>query len=113
MQEISFCSTYRIPLTQPGSSRAKKDLLKTIASKYQNVLFPSGNTGYVRVSVRKRLDSRFEQQIKQAKFKVYQKFAKHNVPKTEFENSGVPKLDLYINDALKKGDYLQFGKQKS
>lgn len=112
MQEITFGSTYRIPLTQIGAGKAKKDKLKTIASKYQNVLFPNGNTGYVRVSIRKRLDSRFEQEIKKFGIKVYQKFDKHNVPKTGFEYSGVPKLDLYIKDALENGNYKQFGKPK-
>jgi hypothetical protein len=112
MQGISFGSTYRIPLTQPGMGTAKKDLLKKIASQYQNVLYPSGNSGNVRVSIRKRLDNRFEQEIRQVGIKTYQKFDRHNVPKTNFENSGVPKLDLYIKDELAHGNYRQFGKQK-
>ena len=112
MQNISFGSTYRIPLTQPGAGSAKKDLLKKIASQYQNVLYPNGNSGNVRVSIRKRLDKRFEQEIRQAGIRVYQKFDRHNVPKTEFEHSGVSKLDLYIKDELARGNYRQFGKQK-
>ena len=112
MQEITFGSTYRIPLTQPGAGKAKKEILKRIASQYQNVLFPNGSTGYVRVSIRKRLDKAFEQKLSMEHIKVYQKFERNNVPKTQFENSGVPKLDLYINEALKNGNYKQFGKQK-
>ena len=112
MNELSFGSTYRIPLTQPGVGSAKKEALKYMVSKYQNVLYPSGNTGNVRASIRKRLDSKFEQKLRQLGFKVYQKFDRHNVPKSKFENSDVSKLDLYIKEALQSGEYRQFGKQK-
>ena len=112
MSDITFGSSYRIPLTQPGVGSAKKDALKYMASKYQNVLYPSGNVGYVRVSIRKKLDAKFEQKLRQLGFKIYQKFDRHNVPKSNFENSGVSKLDLYIKEALESGAYKQFGKQK-
>ncbi len=98
-----FTSTYRIPLIGPAG---KKQALKRIASKYQNVLYPSGNQGNVRVSIRKRLDEGFEQEFKQKGFKIYQKFERHNVPKT----NGM--MDEYIRESLKSGNYRQFGKQK-
>ena len=112
MRDIPFGSTYRIPITQPGINSAKKGALKMMVSKYQNVLYPNGNNGNVRVSVRQRLDNDFEQKLKRLGFKIFQKFERNNVPKTEFENSGVSKLDLYIKGELDKGNYKQFGKQK-
>lgn len=102
----SFCSTYRIPLVEQNISSAKRETLKKLASKYQNVLYPNGNQGNVRVSIRKRLDERFEQKLKQIGFKVFQKFERHNVPKTN------GKMDNYIKEELINGNYKQFGKHK-
>lgn len=106
MSEVSFQSTYRIPLVEQNISAAKRDGLKKMASKYQNVLYPNGDQGFVRVSIRKRLDNLFEQKLKQLGFKVFQKFDRHNVPKTD------GKMDAYIKESLNNGDYRQFGKQK-
>ena len=111
MNEISFTSTYRIPLVEQNISPAKRKSLKKMVSSYQNVLYPKGESGHVRVSIRKRLDKDFEQKLRQIGFKVFQKFERHNVPKLEFENSGVSKLDLYIKDELLKRNYKQYGKQ--
>ena len=103
---ISFSSTYRIPLVEQNVSSAKREALKKMASKYQNVMYPNGNQGCVRVSIRKRLDSEFEQKLRQIGFKVFQRFEKHNVPKTNGQ------MDRYIKTSLDKGDYKQLGKQK-
>ena len=106
MSQISFTSTYRIPLVEQNVTSAKREALKKMASRYQNVLYPNGNQGSVRVSIRKRLDEKFEQKLRQMGFKVYQKFDKHNVPKTN------GKMDEYIKAELKSGNYKQYGKQK-
>ena len=111
MNEITFGSTDRIPLVERNITQARRDGLKKMVSAYQNVLYPKGNNGYVRVSIRKRLDERFEQKLHQMGFKVFQKFEKHNVPKTQIGDSGVSKLDVYIKDELIKRNYKQFGKQ--
>ena len=103
---VSFCSTYRIPLVERNVSKAKRGIIKEIASKYQNVMYQSGNQGYVRVSIRKRLDEGFEQKLSQKNIKIYQKFERHNVPKTD------GRMDSYIREELKNGNYRQFGKQK-
>jgi hypothetical protein len=104
---LSFTSTYRIPLVAQNISTAKRDALKKMASQYQNVMYPKGNQGCVRVSIRKRLDDGFEQKLRQIGFKVFQKFEKHNIPKTN------DRMDNYIRRELKSGEYKQFGKQKS
>ncbi len=110
MNQISFKSTYRIPLVEQGISQAKRESLKKLCSKYQNSLFPKGNNGFVRISIRKRLDEKFEQKMRQLGFKVFQKFDRHNVPKTAIEEN-TTKLDIYINESLKNKEYKQFGKQ--
>lgn len=106
MSQISFTSTYRIPLVEQGISVAKRENLKKMTSKYQNVMYPNGNQGNVRISIRKRLDEKFEQKLRQLGFKVYQKFEKHNIPKTN------GRMDEYIKAELKSGNYKQYGKQK-
>ena len=102
----TFGSTYRIPLVEQNISSAKREALKTMASRYQNVLYPNGNQGNVRLSIRKRLDEGFEQKLRQLGFKVFQRFEKHNVPKTN------NRMDNYIKEELKNGNYRQFGKHK-
>ena len=104
MNNISFKSTYRIPLIERKVSVAKRESLKKLATEYENHLFPNGNKGCVRVSVGEKEDAKFEQKIRQMGFKVYQKFEEHNVP--DF------KIDSYIKSELKTGNYRQFGKQK-
>jgi len=92
-------------LVEQNISSAKRKALKKMASQCQNVLFPNGNQGNVRVSIRKRLDEGFEQKLKRIGFKVFQKFEKHNIPKSRMDN--------YIKEELKSGNYRQLGKQKS
>jgi len=106
MDKVSFTSTYRIPLVEQNISSAKREALKKMASKYQNTMYPSGNQGNVRVSIRKRLDEGFEQKLRQIGFKVFQKFEKHNIPKTKGQ------MDEYIKEELKNGNYHQYGKHK-
>jgi len=105
MTQISFGSTYRIPLIEQNITPAKREGLKKLAKGYQNALYPKGNVGYVRVSIRKRLDEGFEQKLRQLGFKVYQIFDRHNVPKTD----GI--MDAYIKHELDIRNYRQRGKQ--
>ena len=107
IQSTTFGSTYRIPLVEQHISPAKREALKKLVSTYQNYRYPKGNNGYVRLSIRKRLDEGFEQKLRQIGFKVYQKFEKHNKPKTD------GKMDAYILECLQKGEYSQLGKQKA
>lgn len=105
MTEISFKSTYRVPLVGQNITQSRRDALKKMASKYQNALYPKGNLGFVRVSIRKRLDEGFEQKLKQLGFKVFQKFERHNIPKTDGQ------MDIYIKECLDNREFKQFGKQ--
>ncbi len=107
IQNTSFGSTYRIPLFEPGITDAKRAALKALVSRYQNYKFPEGNNGCAKLSIRKKLDEGFEQKLRQIGFKVYQKFEKHNKPKTD------GKMDAYILECLANGEYRQLGKQKA
>ncbi len=114
MFNVTFGSTYRIPLTQEGVNAAKRQRLKESLSKtFQNVLYPSGNIGNVRISVRKHLDARVEKLIKDNGFRVYQKFERNNVSKGIDSITGVSKMDMYIKEANNAGEYQQVGKQKA
>ena len=104
MSQISFTSTYRIPLIERKVSVAKRQALKDLASQYENHVYPNGNKGCVRVSIPEEQDGKFEQNLRQKGFKVYQKFEEHNLPEE--------KIDAYIKQALKFNEYKQYGKQK-
>ena len=104
MNNISFASTYRVPLVSPGINKAKRGRLKVFAGTCQNSLFPNGQEGAVRISVNEKEDAFVENKIRQLGFKNYQKFNLHNLaPNT---------MDTAIKEALNKGEYSQFGKQR-
>ena len=107
MQKISFTSTYRIPLTEQHMNQAKRDNLKKVVSQYQNVLIPSSNTGNVRISIRKRLDDRFEKELQNIGVKFYQKFDRHNIDKKALADDGTLLIDSFIKGKLAEGDYIQ------
>lgn len=101
MNNISFGSTYRIPLTGQGLTRAPRSELKEMVKQYQNHLLPNNNNGHVRVSIKKKFDKVFEQSLELLGYKKYQKFEKHNVPKSIYKDN-VTRLDHYIQEELNK-----------
>lgn len=100
---ISFCSTYRVPITQPGVNNAKKEKLRQLAQEYDG-LISSSKTGALRVSLPNELDGKFEQELKNIGYKQYQKFDGENIP--------ADKIDKYIRISLGELEYEQKGKQK-
>ena len=99
---ISFTSTYRIPLD--GLKPSKKEQVKKIALEYPPfILMPSGNKGAVRVSISQEKDASFEQKLAQHGIKVYQKFARHCILPYE--------MDAYIKICLDSRDYEPHGEQ--
>lgn len=105
MNEISFGSTYRIPITQQGINKAKKIRLKSLVSSYPNGLVGNGNVGYARISIPNEKDNAFIRKLKGIGYRVYQIFDGENISKEH--------LDEYIKTCLVKGDYNQVGKQKA
>ncbi len=103
--EISFTSTFRINLRGKNMTDGKRQNVKALVSKYQNYRYPNGNDGSVRISIRHRLDEKFENNLRRLGVTEYQKFNRHNVPKTN------DKMDIYIKSELDAGNYKQYGKQ--
>lgn len=100
---ISFGSTYRVPITQTGVNNAKKEKLKNLSNQY-NGLISSSKTGALRVSLPNELDAQFEKDLKSIGYKQYQKFDAENLP--------ADKIDKYIRISLGELEYEQKGKQK-
>lgn len=103
MTDISFCSAYRIPITQAGVNSAKKARLKKLVESYPNGLIGRSKTGYARISVPDSDDAFFIGKLKAIGYKVFQKFEGNNIPK---EN-----LDSFIKEKLDAKDFAQKGKQ--
>ena len=103
MFDISFGSTYRIPITQSGVNNAKKERLRTLIESYPNGVIGKSKTGYARVSVPEELDNTFESKLKGIGYKVFQKFDGHDVSKDN--------LDLFIKEKLDKRKKKKKGKK--
>ncbi len=103
MNNISFGSIYRIPITQAGVNNAKKERLRTLIESYPNGLIGKSKTGQARVSVPDSEDSKFEQKLKTIGYKVFQKFEGDNIPKEE--------IDSFVKSKLDARDYNQVGKK--
>jgi len=99
---ISFGSTYRIPITQPGVNNSKKERLRDLTEEY-NGLISSSKTGAARVSIWDREDAEFEKRLKSIGYRQFQKFEGENIPNSQ--------LDAYIKKLLDNRDYRQAGKQ--
>ena len=104
IDNISFGSTFRIPVSQPGINAAKKAKLRTLIESYPNGLIGKNKTGNARVSMPNSEDATFIQKLKTIGYKVFQKFEAEDVPKRD--------IDKYIKRALDNRDYHQLGKNR-
>ncbi len=102
MNDISFGSTFRIPITHAGINAAKKQKLKTLILSYPNGLIGNNKTGYARVSIANVEDAQFLRRLKGIGYKVYQKFDGENIDKNN--------LDTFIKSKLDSRDFMQKGK---
>lgn len=100
--EISFTSTYRIPITQAGVNNAKKIKLRELIESYPNSLIGKSKQGYARVSMADSEDENFIRKLKGIGYKIYQKFDGENI---EPEN-----LDVFIKEKINARDFNQKGK---
>ena len=103
MSEVSFGSTYRIPVAQEGINKAKKLRLKALVSGFDNHLVGTGGTGYARVSMPNKEDANFVRKLKAIGYKIFQVFDGENVSKKT--------IDEFIKTKLDARDYKQVGKQ--
>ncbi len=102
MTEISFTSTYRIPISQAGVNAAKKAKLKELIESYPNGLIGRSKLGHARISVPDKEDASFVAKLKKIGYKVYQVFDGDNLPKG--------KIDAFIRDNLSASTFKQKGK---
>lgn len=100
--EVSFTSTYRIPITQAGVNNAKKIKLRELIESYPNGLIGKSKQGYARVSMPDSEDENFVRKLKGIGYKIYQRF--------DGENIGADGLDLFIKQKLDARDFNQKGK---
>ncbi len=103
---ISFGSTYRVPLNQLKINPAKKDALKALAEKW-NGITPTYRKGNVKFSVPKRYDKQIEAELKLKGFLQYDKVEIHRVPKGQL----VDALDYKGRFASKKPNFVPTGNQ--
>ena len=85
MTEISFGSTYKIPLKQWGVNNTKKTQLKTMVSSYGNYLIKSGKDPYALVSIANKNDMNFIRKLKRLGYYAYQMFEGENIKKDALE----------------------------
>ena len=104
LQKISFTSTYRIPLSEHRMKPNKKDTVKKFSDNFPNHLHSNNRRGWVRISVPEEQDQGIEQSLNDMGIKIYQKFPEHDVP--------IRKMNEYIKNALRLGQYEQIGKLK-
>ncbi len=105
---ISFTSSYRFPMTQPGLNRFKREALVPELLKYSGKIdifqIPKTGKGNGRISVKANLDSLVEGILKKFGFKRYQKMPLHDAP--------IEKVDEYVRTMNRTGAYIQKGMQK-
>lgn len=109
IDKISFGSSYRFAMTQPGVNKAKRAMLgpelEVLRSRVAAFQLPSSSKGYGRISVEEKFDTIIEGLLKRLQFKRYQKLPLHSVNISEVDNAMIL--------ALKTGDYQQKGMQKA
>lgn len=105
---ISFTSSYRFPMTQPGVNRAKRELLKPelekCAHKITSFQIPNTGAGNGRISVKEVYDGFVEGMLKRLGFKRYQKLPLHD--------ASIEDVDAAVRNLSKTNDYQQKGMQK-
>lgn len=97
MNEISFQSTFRIPVAQNGMNNTKKLQLKALISSYKNGLTGNGSFDYARISLKNSEDTSFLKKLETIGYKTYQIFKGEDIPKKN--------LDNYIKSCLKVNNY--------
>lgn len=101
MTDISFGSTFRIPISQAGVNNAKKLKLRDFINSYPNGLIGNSKLGYARVSVADKEDCTFIAKLKNIGYKIFERFQGENISK---EN-----LDTFIKEKLDARNYNKIG----
>lgn len=102
MTDVTFGSTYRIPISQAGINSAKKAKLRELIESYPNGLIGKSKVGHARISIADSEDATFIGKLRKIGYKVYQKFEGENIDKED--------LDIFIKERLDSRNYSQKGK---
>ncbi len=86
MSEISFKSTYRIPVNQWGVNNSKKLQLKSLISSYPSWLITKGKDKIAFVSMPDKKDISFIRKLRKIGFLEFLQFEGENIPKDKLEN---------------------------
>lgn len=103
MTDVTFGSTYRIPISQAGINSAKKAKLRELIESYPNGLIGKSKVGHARISIADSEDATFIGKLRKIGYKVYQKFEGENIDKED--------LDIFIKERLDSRNYSQKGKK--
>ena len=103
MTDVTFGSTYRIPISQAGINSAKKAKLRELIESYPNGLIGKSKVGHARLSIAESEDATFIGKLRKIGYKVYQKFEGENIDKED--------LDIFIKERLDSRNYSQKGKK--
>ena len=103
MTDVTFGSTYRIPISQAGINSAKKAKLRELIESYPNGLIGKSKVGHARISIADSEDATFIGKFRKIGYKVYQKFEGENIDKED--------LDIFIKERLDSRNYSQKGKK--
>ena len=103
MTDVTFGSTYRIPISQAGINSAKKAKLRELIESYPNGLIGKSKVGHARISIADSEDATFIGKLRKIGYKVYQKFEGENIDKED--------LDTFIKERLDSRNYSQKGKK--
>jgi len=94
MPEISFGSTFKIPVSQWGINNTKKLQFKSLIGSYSGSFFGKGNDSFVLLSIPDSKDITFVKKLQKIGYFDYLQIKGEKIPKN--------KLEAYVNDAINK-----------
>ena len=86
MSDISFKSTFKIPVSQWGVNNTKKIQLKSLVSSYPNWLITAGKDKQALISIPDSKDFRFLRKLRKIGYNEFDKFEGENIKKASLED---------------------------
>ena len=81
MTDVSFKSTYKIPMTQWGVNNTKKILLKSMISSYPNGIITKGKDSCALISIPDKKDTTFLRKLRKLGFLEFKQMEGENIKK--------------------------------
>lgn len=92
MSEISFGSTYKIPVVQWGINNTKKLQFKALIGSYSGEICGKGTDAFALLSIPDKKDLTFVRKLQKIGYNDYLQIEGEKIPKN--------KLEAYVNNAL-------------